>query len=130
MPYKDPQQKRQWEEQHRDRRLARRRELRRAHEARRLMQSTVPSNSDQAAVSGLPWVLLVGGSGLAYYSPPFGLAAGGLTVIVAMLRGKGWQWRIIGAVVILLSLFLLWKEWNAKEIDRPGKQTYLDEKES
>ncbi len=103
MPYKDPQRKKNWERQNRQRRLARRRELR-VEAAQEIAQ---PVSSDPASGTDFPWYLLAGGGVLAAYNPALALGAGSLILVVSALQRKGWLWWAIGAVIVILSLFLL-----------------------
>jgi hypothetical protein len=105
MPYKDPQRKREWERINRLKRLARRRELRYEKVAQEL---TATKSADSMTVAGYPWLLFAGGGlMLALYRPELGLGAGGLILTVAAVLKKGWQWWILGAVIIALALFVL-----------------------
>jgi hypothetical protein len=119
MPYKDPNRKKEWEQLNHVRRLARRRELRRIRET----QSTDPlirQSSQGVATLPLPWLVLAAGSSLALYSPPMGVGAGVLTLAVAVYRDKGWQWKAVGAVILLISLFLLWNDWDTSKKTDPA----------
>lgn len=107
MPYKDLQRKKEWELRHRPARLARRRELRRIQAARKAMQP-----------ASFPWILLIAAGALASYSPAASLAAGALTLVIAALGNKRWQWWVLGASVLILSIFFLSRGANAQEDDR------------
>ena len=103
MPYKDPQDKREWELRHRAERLARRRELRRIQAD----QPTEPKVDPTGA--GVLIVPILAGGALAAYSPKLALGAGGLTLLAATYYRKGWQWWLVGALTVLLALiFLKW----------------------
>jgi hypothetical protein len=105
MPYKDLEKKKEWERLHRPERLARRRELRRIEaEQQAARPETAPNERNEA---GLPVfaVPLIGGVGLAAASPGLGMVLGGLTLCVAAIYKKGWQWWIVGVVVLISALF-------------------------
>jgi hypothetical protein len=112
MPYKDPEQKREWERLHRPQRLARRRELRRVEAAQPESQRNEPS-TQQSGVGIL--VPLVAGGALAAYNPKLGMGASGLTLGIAAVYKKDWRWWIVGAVILALSLFFYWNNKNAAE---------------
>jgi hypothetical protein len=102
MPYNDPQMKREWEKEHRSRRLSRRRELRRIEAARIAAQpETLGAHHDQASIL-LP---LVAGSALAAYNPKLAIGAGSLTLMVAAAYKKGWNWWIVGVLILVFGLF-------------------------
>jgi cell division protein FtsW (lipid II flippase) len=105
MPYKDLERKKEWEWLHRPQRLARRRELRRIEaEQQAARPSTVLSEHHEV---GLPTfaVPLIAGVGLAAAGPKLGMALGGLTLLVAAIYKKGWQWWVLGMVVLILAIF-------------------------
>jgi hypothetical protein len=112
MPYKDPEQKRLWEWQHRSQRLTRRRELRRLEAARKEAQSEVPNARDSGAGLLLP---LVAGGTLAAHNPKLVMGAGGLTLVVAALYKKGWSWWIVGVLILVLGLFFQWNNKNEQK---------------
>jgi hypothetical protein len=66
MPYKDMDRKKEWEQQHRSERLARRRQLRQIEEVRMAAQPEALSGHDGAPSILLP---LVAGGALAAYNP-------------------------------------------------------------
>jgi hypothetical protein len=112
MPYKDPEQKREWEQEHRPQRLARRRELRRieaawkeAHPGAVLPQGTVASFL-------LP---LAAGGALASYDPKLAIGAGGLTLAVAAVYKKDWRWWIAGLLILIVGLFFQWTNHSEKK---------------
>jgi hypothetical protein len=105
MPYKDPEQKREWEHLHRSKRLARRRELRQA-EAKRA--ETEP-NRLQGEASGL-LLPLAAGSALAVYNPKLAIGAGGLTLAAAAVFKKDWSWWIVGVLILVIGLFFQWNQ--------------------
>jgi hypothetical protein len=103
VPYKDAARKKNWERQNRQRRLARRRELR-VEAAQEMAQ---PVSSDPASGTDFPWYLLAGGGVLAAYNPALALGAGSLILVVSALQKKSWQWWAIGGVIVILSLCLM-----------------------
>jgi hypothetical protein len=114
MPYKDPRQKQAWERLNRPARLARRRELRRIAAAR--------EQAERASVQSHPgapfqWPVLAAGIALTLYSPPLGLGAGTVTLIVAALTKKSWHWWVVGVVVLVLALLLLQGEQWGRDAD-------------
>jgi hypothetical protein len=121
MPYKDPERKRAWEQQHRTQRLARRRELRRFQEAAETAQDRV-SNPVDSPVGHL-WLPLVASVGLAAYSPKFALGVGGLTRFVAASYQKDWSWWLVGLLTIGLAVLFLWSDRKEK-----GKSANAGEK--
>ena len=107
MPYKDPEGKKAWEQQHRAQRLARRRELRRQQEGAEATQHGV--SSSVGVPIGHLLVPLLAGAGLAAYSPKLALGAGGLTLLSTTYFRKAWQWWLVGSLTILIALlFLNW----------------------
>jgi hypothetical protein len=112
VPYKDPERKKLWEQQHRNERLTRRRELRRTQEAAEIPEgvSNVPGGS-----IGYLWLPLLAGAGLAAYSPKFALGAGGVTLLAATYYRKGWQWWLFGALTVLLALVFMKSEENQEK---------------
>ena len=102
MPYKDPQQKWEWERRHRAQRVARRRELREIEAARQAAQPQQP------AVSGAAFMLpMIAGGVLAAHNPMLAIGAGGLTVFVAATYKKDWRWWVVGIVLLALAVFFL-----------------------
>ena len=89
MPYNDPQKKREWEQEHRSQRLARRRELRRIEAAREEVQAVTLGAQDSTA--GILWLPIVGGVALASYNPKLAVGAGGLTLVAAAFYKKDWN---------------------------------------
>ncbi len=116
MPYKDPERKKEWERLHRPERLARRRELRRAQ--------TIPESTRPVAVeetggnAGFLLPLLAGGA-LAAYNPQFGMATGGLTLVVAAVWKKNWVWWLVGCVTLFIVLLFYFTN-NEKTDDSIG----------
>ena len=94
MPYRDPEQKREWERLHRSERNARRRELRRVEAARGEAQPEAKRLQDGTSYLVLS---LAAGSALAGANPQLAIATGVLTVAMAVLLRKGagtWKvWR-------------------------------------
>ena len=104
MPYKDPEQKKEWERLHRPQRLARRRELR-----ERQVDNVPASGVTLPTLDGVSALLpLVGGFGLAAYQPKLAIWAGGLELLVAAILKKGAMWWILGTIVLVLGVFFLW----------------------
>jgi hypothetical protein len=106
MPYKDPSLKREWERLHRPERLARRRELRRIEATRQTLQPEVLDGHPD----GFPWPVIAIGGALAAANPWLGLGAGSLTLLVTALRDKDRRWLVVGALVVVISLLVLWLE--------------------
>lgn len=102
MPYKDLQQKREWERRHHPERLARRRELRRTEAARKAAQPAPATTEDSGAAFLLP--MLAGGA-LAVHNPKLAMGAGGLTLLIAARYKKDWKWWIVGIFIFALGLF-------------------------
>jgi hypothetical protein len=114
MPYKDPQQKQEWERLNRPARLARRRELRRIAAAR--------EEAGRASLQAHPggsflWPVLAAGVALTLYRPPLGLAAGTVTLIVAALTKKSWHWWAVGVAMLVVALLLLQGEQWGRDAD-------------
>jgi hypothetical protein len=112
MPYKDPYHKRQWESQHRARRLARRRELRRIAVERKAAQPEPPGTQESAA--GILWLPVAGGVALAAFNPKLAIGAGGLTLAAAATLKKSWAWWMVGLVALALGLFFQWNNPERK----------------
>jgi hypothetical protein len=105
MPYKDLERKKEWERLHRPERLARRRELRRIEALRQAARpETAPSEHHEVGLPAFA-IPLIGGIGLAAASPGLGMTLGGLTLFVAAIYKKGWQWWVLGMVVLILAIF-------------------------
>jgi hypothetical protein len=85
MPYKDAQRKREWERQHRPRRIARRRKLRQIEAAWKEAHPEALRAQGTAATFLVP--LFVGGA-LASYDPKLATGAGGLTLLLAAIYKK------------------------------------------
>jgi hypothetical protein len=109
MPYKDPEQKRAWELQHRSQRLARRRELRQIETDWKEAHPGVAWVKDSGVGFLLP---VVAGGALAAYNPKLAIGAGGLTLLGAAYYKKDWSWWIVGVLILALGLFF---EWNNKK---------------
>jgi hypothetical protein len=117
MPYKDPQRKKEWEQQHRAQRLARRRELRQT-------QTEVTSTAPETTLPTLDGfgVLLpaVAGFGLAAYQPKLAVGAGGLTLVISAIFKKSATWWIIGAIVLVLGILFLSIDPQQKQSSEPA----------
>jgi hypothetical protein len=74
MPYKDLERKKEWEQQHRSQRLARRRELRRIEAAHNAAHPAAPGIEEGGA--GVLWFPVIGGVALASYSPMLATGTG------------------------------------------------------
>ena len=111
MPYKDPQKKMEWEQRHRPRRLARRRELRRIEAAKEETHLEV----SEAEGSGALLFPLVAGGALAAYNPKLAIGAGAVTLIVAVAYKKDWRWWIVGILLLAFGLFFQWNKKNTNE---------------
>lgn len=98
MPYKDPERKKEWERRHRLQRLVRRRELRRIKAAQPETQPEVPSTEHDGIGFLVP---LAAGGTLVACNPELGVAVGGLTLVVAAIGKKGWQWWWIVGIAVL-----------------------------
>jgi hypothetical protein len=105
MPYKDPEQKKEWEWRHRAQRLARRRELRRIEATHKATQPIAP---DRWSGNDFPWFAVAAGGGLALYNPMLGFAAGSLVLVAAALGKLGWFWWVAGVLILALAFFLQW----------------------
>jgi hypothetical protein len=112
MPYNDPQKKREWEQQHRSRRLSRRRELRRIEAARIEAQPEIQRQQGSGAEFLLP---LVAGSALAAYNPKLAIGAGGVTLLLATIYKKDSRWWIVGLLLLVLGLFFQWNDKTKRE---------------
>ena len=111
MPYKDPEQKREWERLHRSERLARRRELRQIEAT---WKKAHPGLQDSGAGFLLP---LAAGGTLAAYNPKLAMGAGGLTLLLAAVYKKDWSWWIVGILIVVIGLFFQWhKKPNSNEM--------------
>jgi len=105
VPYKDLEQKKEWERRHRAQRLARRRELRRIEAAHKAAQPVAP---DRWSRNDFPWFAVAAGGGLALYNPMLGFAAGSLVLIGAALGNLGWLWWAVGGLILVLAFFFRW----------------------
>ena len=112
MPYKDMDRKKEWEQEHRSERLARRRQLRQIAAARIAAQPEAFGGHDSAASILLP---LVAGGALAAYNSKLAMGAGGLTLLVAALYKKDWRWWIVGTLVLAFGLFFQWNDQSTKK---------------
>jgi len=110
MPYKDPEHKRQWELNHRARRLARRRELRRTAAAQNASQPEAPSV--EGGASAFLWLPIAGGVALASYNPKLAIGAGSATLVAAAALKKNWIWWIVGGLLLAIGLFFQWTKQN------------------
>jgi hypothetical protein len=108
MPYKDVEQKREWERLHRKERRARRRELRREEAA-----WEEPRPEAQSLFGGASSLLLpfAAGGALAAYNPKLAIGAGGLTLAVAIFYRKDLNWWIVGMFLLVVGVFI---QWNLK----------------
>ena len=113
MPYKDLQRKKEWEQQHRPQRLARRRELRRIEAARKEAQPAALRVEDSG--TAFLWLPLVAGGALASYNPQLAMGAGGLTLVVAALYKKSWSWWIVGILLLTMGFLFLRSDQNPKK---------------
>jgi len=112
MPYKDPRRKKEWEHRHRAKRLTRRHELRRIEAIRQEAQPEI----SQAQIDGTGLLLpLVAGGALAALNPKLAIGAGGLTLVLAALYKKGWNWWIVGFFVLAAGFFFASNDQNAKK---------------
>jgi hypothetical protein len=112
LPYKDSEQKREWERLHRSKRIARRRALRQAEVAR--LEAYPEASRPQVGTGGL--LLPVGiGVTLAAYNPKLAMATGGLTLAGAILLKRGRRWWIFGILVLVIGLFCQWNEQVGRE---------------
>jgi hypothetical protein len=119
MPYKDPQNKREWEWQHRVRRLARRRELRQIDGARKQARPEALGVNDRGASLLLP---VVAGGALAAHNPKLAMGAGGLMLLSAVIYKKGWDWWIVAILILALGLFFYWSKQSAEKRPRLAKK--------
>jgi hypothetical protein len=106
MPYRDPEAKKEWEQEHRSQRLTRRRELRQIEAA---WKEAHPEVQNSGASFLLP---LAAGGTLAACDPKLAMGAGGLTLLLAALCKKDRSWWILGILILALGLFF---QWNAKD---------------
>lgn len=117
MPYKDLQRKKEWEQQHRTERLARRRELRqRQTETTSTTPETVLPTLDGFGVL----LAAVAGFGLAAYQPKLAVGAGGITLLISAIFKKSAAWWIIGAIVLAFGVLFLWIDPQLKESSEPA----------
>jgi hypothetical protein len=107
MPYKDLDQKRQWEQEHRSERIARRRELREIETAHAEGQLETPRPPDAKVILLVP---LAAGAALAAYNPKLAMGAGGLTLCWAAFYKKGGTWWFAAVLLMVFGLFFLWNE--------------------
>jgi hypothetical protein len=114
MPYKDPQRKKEWEDQHRAQRLARRRELRQIEAAWKKAHPGAVRLSRQGNVAAFLLPLAAGGA-LASCDPRLAIGAGGLTLGVAALYKKDWRWWIAGLVILVVGVFFQWANQDDKK---------------
>ena len=112
MPYKDPQRKLEWEQQHRSQRLARRRELRQIEAAWKEAHPEASRVHGTVASFLLP---LAAGGALATYDPKLAMGAGGLTLLVASAYKKDLRWWIAGLLILAAGIFIQWIKQSAKE---------------
>ena len=112
MPYKDLERKKEWEQEHRSHRLARRRELRQIEAARIAAQPESLRAQDGSVSILFP---LVAGGALAAYNPKLAMAAGGVTLLVSALYKKDWRWWIVGILILAFGLFFQWNDQSTKE---------------
>jgi hypothetical protein len=111
MPYKDLEQKRQWEQQHRFERIARRRELRQIEAANAETRPDAPEALDAKVILLLP---MVAGAALAAYNPKLAMGAGGLTLCWAAFYKKGGTWWFAAVLLMVFGLFFLWNEQTSE----------------
>ncbi len=114
MPYKDPEQKKEWERLHRTERLARRRELRLAQAVE---QTTRPIAAREASGAVGFVVPLIAGGALATWNPKLGMGAGSLTLVVAAVWKKNWAWWLVGCVTLFIALLFYFT--NNEKTDNP-----------
>src|SRR5271167_2426330 len=105
MPFKDVQRKKEWEQQHRTQRLARRRELRRIEAAR---EEARPEVANSGAIEAAFLLPLAGGSALVAYNPKLAIGTGGVALVAAALLKKGLSLWIFGALLLALGLIFHW----------------------
>ena len=108
MPYKDPERKKQWESQHRARRIARRHQLRRIEIAKKADQAPPPDT--QSGFSGGLWAPIAGSVALAIYNPKLATGIGALVLVSAAALKKDWRWWLVGVTALLLGLLLYWSD--------------------
>ena len=108
MPYKDPERKKQWESQHRARRIARRHQLRRIEIAKKADQAPPPDT--QSGFSGGLWAPIAGSVALAIYNPKLATGIGALVLVSAAALKKDWGWWLVGVTALLLGLLLYWSD--------------------
>jgi hypothetical protein len=118
MPYKNPQSKKEWELKNRAQRLARRRELRQINAAPR--HNAVPRQVKPKALrvknrTATLLVPMVAGGALAAYSPKCAMGSGGLILLSAVIFKKGWEWWIVGTIILALGFFFYSTEQNAEK---------------
>jgi hypothetical protein len=109
MPYKDPQEKKEWELRHRSERISRRRELRQIEAAWKAAHPEAVWLQDSGAGFLLP---VVAGGALAAYNPKLAIGASGLTLVIAAAYKKDWSWWIVGILILALGLFFQWNNKN------------------
>ena len=112
MPYKDMQRKKEWEQQHRPQRLARRRELRQIEAAWKEPHPEAVWLKDSGVGFLVP---VVAGGALAAYNPILAMGAGGLTLLLAAIYKKGWSWWIVGIIILVLGFFFQWNDQNEEK---------------
>jgi hypothetical protein len=111
MPYKDLEQKRHWEQEHRFERIARRRELRQIEVAHAETHSETPEPLDAKVILLLP---MVAGAALAAYNPKIAMGAGGLTLCWAAIYKKSGTWWFAAVLLIVFGVFFLWNEQSSE----------------
>ena len=114
MPYKDPERKKQWERLHRPERVARRRELRRIETVQSSVtrpEKTIKQHGEAVAAASFLVPLAIGGT-LTALNPELGMGLGGLTLVIAAIYKKGWQWWIVGIIVLVMALLLYFEDRN------------------
>lgn len=89
MPYKDPEQKKEWERLHRADRLARRRELGRMEGTRSAVSRPQVRGTELAEVGFL--VPVAAGAALSAYDPMLGSVAGSVTLLISVIWKKDWS---------------------------------------
>jgi hypothetical protein len=112
MPYKDLEQKRQWEQEHRSERIARRRELRQIEAARVETQPETHRPHDARVIILVP---LVAGAALAAYNPKLAMGAGGVALCLAAFYKKGGSWWFVAVLLIVFGLFFQWSEQSSEQ---------------
>src|SRR5215468_2917434 len=101
--------KKQWEFQHRVRRIAQRRQLRRVETAQKAEQPPASENT-HPGVSGVLWAPTVGSAVLAIYNPKLATGIGALVLVSAAALKKDWRWWLLGVTAIVLGLFFYWND--------------------